>query len=76
MSHVTGINLLTCVNWAGWRDLIPGIDGRKIDIYLLYVYGHKEEMAFNLPTSPPPQPPWWMALFFWWPRRLKAAFDL
>lgn len=40
MSHVTGINLLTCVNWDGWQDLMHCIDGKK-DIYVLYVDGHK-----------------------------------
>lgn len=41
MSHVTGINLLTCVNWDGWQDLMDCIEEKKIDIYVLYVYGHK-----------------------------------
>lgn len=41
MSHVTGINLLTCVNWESWRDLADCMEERKIDIYALYVHGHK-----------------------------------
>lgn len=41
MSHVTGINLLTCVNWDAWQDLIDCIEVKKMDIYVLYVQGHK-----------------------------------
>ena len=41
MRHVTGINLLTCLNREGWRDLIGYFERKKIDIYVLYVYGHK-----------------------------------
>lgn len=41
MSHVTGINLLTCVNWDSWQDLMDCIGEQKIDIYVLYVYGHE-----------------------------------
>jgi len=41
MSHVTGINLLTCVNWNGWQDLMNCIEGGKMDIYVLYVHGRK-----------------------------------
>lgn len=41
MSHVTGINLLTCVNWDGWQDLTDCIEVKKMDIYVLYVYGRK-----------------------------------
>lgn len=41
MSHVTGINLLTCVNWDGWQDLMRRIEGKKMDIYVLYLRGHK-----------------------------------
>lgn len=52
MSHVTGINLLTCVNWDGWQDLMDCIEVKKMDIYVLYVYGHK--MAGHLICPPPP----------------------
>lgn len=41
MIHVTGINLLTCVNWDGWRDPMDFIEVKKMDIYALYVYHHK-----------------------------------
>lgn len=41
MIHVTEINLLTCVNWDGWQDLVDCIEVKKIDIYVLYVCHHK-----------------------------------
>lgn len=41
MSHVTGINLLTCVNWDGWQERMDCSEVKKMDIYVLYVYGHK-----------------------------------
>ena len=64
MSHVTGINLLTCVNWDGWQDHMDCIEEKKMDIYVLYVCGHK--MTGHLICPPPTQ---WMALFFRWPGR-------
>lgn len=41
MIHVTGINLLTCVNWNGWQDLTDCTEVQKMDIYVLYVHHHK-----------------------------------
>ncbi len=41
MRHVTGINLLTCVNWDGWQDLTDFAEVKKMDIYVLCVYDHK-----------------------------------
>lgn len=53
MSHVTGINLLTCVNWGGGagKDPTHCMEERKIDIYALYVPGHKMIGAFNFARS-------------------------
>ena len=50
MSHVTGINQLTCVNWDGWQDLMDSTEEKKTNIYVLYVYGRK--MAGRLICSP------------------------
>lgn len=57
MIHVTGINLLTCVNWDGWQDRMDYIEEQKIDIYVLYVYGHKTTVHLICP------PPGWLYFF-------------
>ena len=63
MSHVTRINLLPCVNWDGWQDPMDCIEVKKIDIYVLYVYGHK--MTGHLIYPPTPLPYGWLySLFF------------
>ena len=51
MSHVTGINLLPCVNRDGWQVPMDAIEVKKIDIYVLYVYGHKMTGHLIYPRS-------------------------
>lgn len=41
MSHVTGISLLTRVNWDGWQDLLDCNEEGEMDIYVLYVHARK-----------------------------------